>query len=229
MDNRKETLIYENVFGKTPEGWTAEMREDWSMEGKGIAECGEGYLSLRSEMFTVPRDQDGHFNFWLRRAFPANVAFEWEFRYPEPGEEGLAIVMWAARGRNGEAIFDPSLPERKGEVMSDMHSGAIDCYHTSYIARGRKVANLRKNYGFHLLAGGPDLSTVSRPDEWHVIRLEQYRGEITLLFDGEACYRHVDDGTVGGQPIETGGAFGFRQQNNLYRGEYRKFRVYGLQ
>ena len=32
--------------------------------------------------------------------------------------------------------------------MSDMHSGAIDCYHTSYIARGRKEANLRKNYDF---------------------------------------------------------------------------------
>ncbi|MDP6777580.1 MAG: DUF1961 family protein [Candidatus Latescibacteria bacterium] len=229
MGDASQTLIYENAFDKSQDEWAAEMAEDWSMEGKGIAECGNGHLSLRSEIFTVPRDKDGHFNFWLKREFPANVAFEWEFCYPEPGEEGLAIIMWAARGRKGTDIFDPSLPPRKGEVMSDMHSGAIDCYHTSYIARGRKEANLRKNYGFHLVASGPDLSTVSQPDEWHTIRLTQMNATITLLFDGRECYRYHDDGTEGGPPIETGGAFGFRQQNNLYRGDYRNFRVYGLE
>ena len=228
MNEAKETLIYENAFDKSQEEWIAEMREDWAMEGKGIAECGGGYLSLRSEIFTVPRDRDGHFNFWLKRDFPANVAFEWEFRYPEPGNEGLAIVMWAARGRDGEDIFDPGLPSRRGEVMSDMHSGAIDCYHTSYIARGRKEANLRKNYGFHLVSHGHDLSTVSMPDEWHVVRLEQCHNTITLLFDGKESYRYSDDGTAGGPPINTGGKFGFRQQNNLCRGEYRNFRVYAL-
>jgi len=223
------TLVYENAFGKGQEEWLAEMASDWSMEGKGIAECGDGYLSLRSEIFTVPRDSDGHFNFWLKRDFPADVAFEWEFRYPEPGEEGLAIVMWAARGRNGEDLFDPALPPRRGEVMSDMHSGAIDCYHTSYIARGRLEANLRKNYGFHLVTHGHDLSTVSKPDEWHVIRVEQYHNTITLLFDGKASYSYTDDGAVGGPAHTSGGKFGFRQQNNLYRGDYRNFRVYSLQ
>ncbi|MFC1454376.1 DUF1961 family protein [Verrucomicrobiota bacterium] len=229
MNEVKQTLIYENPFNKSQDEWTAEMSKDWSMEGKGITECGNGYLSLRSEIFTVPRNKDGHLNFWLKRDFPANVAFELEFRYPEPGNEGLAILMWAARGRNGEDIFDPALPPRRGEVMSDMHSGAINCYHTSFIARGRKTANLRKNYGFHLLTDGHDLSTVSKPDEWHVIRLEQYHDTIALLFDGKESYRHHDDGSVGGPPISTGGKFGFRQQNNLCRGEYRNFKVYSLQ
>jgi hypothetical protein len=223
-----QTLLYENAFDETAEGWAEEMRADWVMEGKGIAECGDDYLSLRSEIYTEPRDRDGHFNFWLKRDFPADVAFEWSFRYPEPGHEGLAIVMWAAMGRNGEDLFDPALPERKGEVMSDMHSGAINCYHTSYIARGRLEANLRKNYGFHLISHGHDLSTVSEPDEWHVLRVEQYQNSISLLFDGKPSYQHHDDGSVGGPPITTGGKFGFRQQNNLYRGEYRDFKVYGL-
>ena len=41
MDEAKETVIYENAFDKTQEEWSAEMREDWVMEGKGIAECGD--------------------------------------------------------------------------------------------------------------------------------------------------------------------------------------------
>jgi hypothetical protein len=224
----KETLLYENKFDKSPEDWAAEMREDWLLEGKGIVECGEGCISMRSEIFTVPRDKDGHFNFWLRREFPENAAFEFEFRYSEPGDQGLAIIMWAARGRGGESIFDPALPPRRGEVMSDMHSGAIDCYHTSYIARGRKTANLRKNHGFHMLGDGPDLSTVSAPDEWHLVRLEHFNDSIALLFDGEESYRIVDDGSAGGEP-HRGGAFGFRQQNNIHRGDYRNFRVFGLE
>ena len=225
----KETLLYENAFDKTSGAWEAEIAKDWSMEGKGLAECGDGHLSLRSKIYTEPRDQDGHFNFWLRRDFPADVAFEFEFRYAKPGREGLAIVMWGAKGRNGEDLFDPSLPERRGEVMSDMHSGAINCYHTSYIARGREVANLRKNHGFHLIASGPDLSTVSEPDQWHTIRVQQLAATISLLFDDKVIYEFTDDGSTGGPAITTGGKFGFRQQNNLYRGDYRNFRVFGLE
>lgn len=226
--NFKEVLVYENSFNKSQAEWVQEMREDWVLEGKGIIECGNGYLSMRSEIFTVPRDRDGHFNLWLKKDFPANVAYEWEFRYTEPGEQGLAIIIWAAMGKNGEDIFDPSMPPRKGEVMSDFHTGAMNCYHTSYIARGRKRANLRKNYGFHMLTDGPDLSTVSKPNEWHVVRLEQCNGTIRLLFDGKESYRFVDDGSIGGPPILTGGKFAFRQQNNLHNGHYRNLRVYHL-
>ena len=95
----KGTLIYENKFDKSQADWNKEMQEHWVLEGKGIPECGNGYLSLRSEIFTVPRDRDGHFNLWLKKDFPPNVAFEWEFRYSEPGEQGLAIIIWAAEGR----------------------------------------------------------------------------------------------------------------------------------
>jgi len=229
MKEPKATLIYENSFAKSAEEWKKEMAEDWVMEGKGIAECGNGYLSLRSEIFTVPRDKDGHFNFWLKRDFPPDVRFEWEFRFPEQGPEGLAIIFWNAKGRNGEDIFDPSLPKRLGEHMEHYHSGAINAYHTSYIARGRGTANLRKNYGFHLLTSGPDLVTPAGPDKWHLIQVEQFKARIRLLVNGETCYDYTDDGSVGGPPIETGGKMSFRQQNNLYRGEYRNFKVFALE
>ena len=114
MSEPTAELVYENAFDKDQKSWEEEMAADWVMEGKGIAECGNGYLSMRSEIFTVPRDKDGHFNFWLKRDFPANVRFEWEFRFPEEGPQGLAIIFWNAKGCNGEDIFDPSLPERLG-------------------------------------------------------------------------------------------------------------------
>jgi hypothetical protein len=228
MEQPKETLLYENSFDTSQAEWEAEMREHWVMEGKGITECGNGFLLMRSEIFTVPRHSDGHFHMWLKKDFPANAAYEWEFRCPRHGEQGLAIIIWQALGRNGKDLFDPSIPPRRGEVMSDFHSGDINCYHTSYIARSRKIANLRKNYGFHKLADGPDLSTVSNPDEWHTIRVEQFRGTIRLLFDGHECFLCVDDGSMGGPPIEKGGKMAFRQQNNLYEGHYRGFRVFAL-
>ena len=65
--------------------------------------------------------------------------------------------------------------------------------------------------------------------QWHVVRVEQYHGEIRLLFDGQESYRYVDNGTVGGPTIETGGKFAFRQQNNLYRGDYRNLKVFALE
>jgi hypothetical protein len=67
MDDKKESLIYENKFDMSQTDWTAEMNQNWSMEGKGITECGNGYLAMRSEIFTVPRDADGHFNLWLKK------------------------------------------------------------------------------------------------------------------------------------------------------------------
>lgn len=44
MKKSRETLIYENVFDNNQEKWITEMREEWVMEGKGIAECGSGCL-----------------------------------------------------------------------------------------------------------------------------------------------------------------------------------------
>lgn len=229
MNDVQQTIVYENAFSGSQKDWLVEMKKDWLLEGKGVVECGSDHLSMRSTIFTVPRHADGHFNLWLRREFPKNFACEWDFRYSQPGEAGLAIFMWAARGRNGTDIFDASLPERKGEEMADMHSGAINCYHTSYIARDRKTANLRKNYGFHLLCSGEDLSQSCPPEVWHRIRVEQIDDLVTLSYNGQIAYQHRDLGAIGGPPIRTGGAIGFRQQNNLYRGDYRHLTVYSLE
>lgn len=223
----QKELVYEQSFDLNDEQWQHES-QNWVMEGKGVSDCGHGFLRLKSTMFTVPRNADGHFNLWLKEDFPADVSIEWEFRYTEPGPRGLAIIIWAAKGRSGEDIFDPALPERRGEVMSDFHSGALNCYHTSYIARGRKTANLRKNYGFHQIDSGPDLSALGKADEWHLINVEQFGGRIKLFINHQIIYDFLDDGQVGGPPIETGGKLAFRQQNNLHEGHYKNLKVYAL-
>ena len=222
------TLIYRNDFSNAGDNAAKELAADWAMEGKGIAACQGGALRLRSTIFTVPRDKDGHFNFWLKRDLPADLAIEWGFRFPPEGEEGLAIIFWGAKGRHGEDIFDPALPPRRGEVMEDYHSGAIDAYHLSFIARGRKSANLRKNYGFHLAASAPDLVTPAGANRWHKLRLSQYKRRIHFTVNGSTCIDWQDDGQTFGPVINTGGKMSFRQQNNLFYGEYRNLSIYAL-
>jgi hypothetical protein len=102
---RKETLIYENKFNKSQKAWDKEMREEWVLEGKGITESGKGYLSLRSELFTVPRNRHGHFNLWLKKDFPVNVAMNgnsairnpesrvWQLLSGRPKDETVRIYL----------------------------------------------------------------------------------------------------------------------------------------
>ena len=93
----QKELIYEQSFHLNDEQWQDES-QNWIMEGKGISDCTDGFLRLKSTIFTVPRDQDGHFNFWLKEDFPADISMEWGFRYTEPGPQGLAIIIWGAWG-----------------------------------------------------------------------------------------------------------------------------------
>ena len=81
----------------------------------------------------------------------------------------------------------------------------------------------------HLIANGTDLVTPGGHDKWHLVQVEQYKARIKLSVNGQVCYEHLDDGSVGGLPIETGGKMSFRQQNNLYRGDYRNFKVFALE
>lgn len=85
---------------------------------------------------------------------------------PSPGgsarcASGLAILFFAAAGAGGKDLFDPSLPARTGEY-DQYHHGEMDAYHISYFRRmweeerAFHTCNLRKSYGFHLVAQGAD-------------------------------------------------------------------------
>ena len=179
LDLAKAMLLYENRFDD-PAKWAVERGREWTMEGPGLGEIltePGGGLRLRSAHFTIERAPDGHWTYWLRREFPADLAVTWDFRFSDRGPEGLAIVFVCARGRNdgkngknGRDIFDEAIAKRDG-TFAQYTNGDIDSYHVSYISIGRGKANVRKNSGFHLVASGPDLVTEAGADTWHKILL----------------------------------------------------------
>ena len=222
--------LYENTFSASREQGRAEAAKDWVMEGGGIAEWADGRLRLRAKRYTEKRSnvETDHFVYWLRRDFPADFAVEWDFRFPnwKQSPNGLAIIFVCAKGVKGEDIFDPRLAKREG-VFARYHSGDINSYHVSYFAGSRGKANVRKNWGFHLVASGDDLVAADGPEKWHHLLLVRFGGKLVLTVDGKPCITWADDGKEHG-PALGGGKIGLRQQNDLLWGDYTNLRVYAL-
>ncbi len=199
---------------------------DWVAEGPLlVAQVKGGGVEMRSARpDDLPR---GHTVLWLRKELPERFLAEWEFQ--PLGERGLCIVFFAARGRNGEGIFDPALQKREGEFPL-YHSGDIDCYHISYYAHtpetpGRLTSNLRKNHGFHLVANGPP-GVSAHGRGWHRVQLRKEGARIRLAVEGRQIIDFTDDGQTWG-PTLGGGHFGLRQMVWTVAA-YRALRIYEL-
>ena len=124
-------------------------------------------------------------------------------------------------------MFDPSLSPRNGSFVQYL-SGDLDNYHISYWAGDRGSANLRKNHGFHLAAGGEDLVCSAAPDQFQTIRIYKRGGMIRLTVDGRLALRYDDDGRTFG-PVHThSGWIGLRQMAPTHRCEYDHLAVYPL-
>jgi hypothetical protein len=91
---------------------------EWIAEGWGGAEVRDGRLIVAPSPFDTfgrPRPVEpglrSHMVVWNRRIFPADFLLELEMS-PCGSTNGLTIVLFCASGRNGEDIFDLSLPPR---------------------------------------------------------------------------------------------------------------------
>jgi hypothetical protein len=212
-------LIYHNAFD------TPDNLKDWRMEGAGQAAIEDGRLNLA----TVPDKTDplrGHLVYWNTRNFPADFMAEWDFTPTRKG--GLCIVFFAAKGRRGESIFDPSLPPRNG-LFDRYYGGAIDCYHISYYrnsGNAQPESVLRKNYGFNLLEIGPDFCART-PGARTKITLIKQGGRIMFLTNGRLALDVLDDGRAHG-PVLGGGNIGLRQMALTGQCFYDNFAVYEL-
>jgi hypothetical protein len=193
----------------------------WRLEGEGAVSFPRG--RLRQESLRPPEDgQAANIVHWCPVEFPDFISLEWDF-WPLR-EPGLTILFFAARGRAGEDLFDPGLAPRSGPY-DQYHHGDIDALHVSYFRRrlpdemALHTCNLRKSYGFHLVAQGADPIPPARfargPYRIRVVKagpLVQFEvgcGETLLpIFDWK------DDGVSYG-PVLAGGKIGFRQMAPL--------------
>ncbi len=221
-------LIYENPLAR-PEDVAG-----FRMEGEGAVSFPLGRMRL--EGTRDPADgQKANIVFWCDRELPDNIAISWDFH--PISEPGLCILFFAARGRNGEDVFDPALAERSGPY-DQYHHGDIDALHISYFRRKAAseraftTCNLRKSYGFHLVAQGADpLPSVADAAPPYRVELVKAGPHVRFAIGRDA--EHMlpllhwrDDGRSQG-PVLAGGKIGFRQMTPMLA-EYANLRVHAV-
>jgi hypothetical protein len=194
---------------------------DWVLEGKATARTEGGRLVLTNN--------PGHLVFWNTRQFPADVLIEFGVS-PAHANEGLNILFFAAKGRDGGSIFDDKQLMRDGQFKT-YHSGTLDCYHVSYWAtdpngQERGTSHIRKNYGFHIVAMGRDFIAGQGAGP-HRVRVLKLGPDITVEVGGKIAVRWKDDGDTFG-PVLGEGLIGLRQMTHTGECQYTYFKVHAV-
>lgn len=215
VSDRLGKLLYECGMGDAAD------IEGWKLEGPGIISFEDAWMRMSSKL--VDGKPKGHIVHWCPQEFPGSFVAEWDFQVIVP-DSGLCIVFFAAKGENGESIFDPGLPPRDG-TFKQYTSDKLVSYHISYYAAGRGISNLRKNNHFCLIANGPSGIGLNDTSP-HKFRLIKDGAHIQMQMDGRVIIDCTDDGTRCG-PVLGGGWIGLRQMEAT-TARYRNFRVYEL-
>lgn len=219
----EEKLIYDNPLSKK------EDIDGFIMEGNGHISFKEGCMRLKNEL-DDHLGQKANYVLWCPRDFPENVLITWEFK--PVTDQGLCILFFAAAGRKGEDLFDPSLLNRTGEYPQ-YHSGDINAFHVSYFRRKEPderafhTCNLRKSHGFHLAAQGADpLPEAEDAKDFYRMSIRKYHNNIRFMINDLQVFEFDDDGQIFGEGLK-GGKIGFRQLAPL-TADYRNLKVYEL-
>ncbi|MBT2288700.1 DUF1961 family protein [Paenibacillus albidus] len=198
------------------------------LEGEGALTFPMQRLRMESTL-DASEGQKANIVFWCPEEFPADLAVSWKFRPLR--EPGLAILFFAARGKGGRDVFDRSLPRRTGEYQQ-YHHGEMDAFHISYFRRmwaeerSFHTCNLRKSYGFHLVAQGADpLPGTSDMTEAYRMLIVKRGPVVSFAINELPLFTWTDDGSSWG-PLLSGGKIGFRQMAPLIA-EYSDLSIYG--
>ena len=221
--NNELKLLYNNPLAKQ------EDVDGFIMEGSAAVTFPQKRMRLENCLSAV-EGQKANYVFWCPEEFPSDVYIEWEF-WPVR-EPGLCMMFFAARGKGGEDLFSPNLSSRTGEYNL-YHHGDINAFHISYYRRKEKderafhTCNLRKSYGFHLVAQGgdplPDIADALPP---YKVSILKHKDDIYFFIDDLEIFHYVDDGVTYGKKLG-GGKIGFRQLAPFI-GEYANLNVYGI-
>ncbi len=222
-DSLKNSLIYENPLS------SEEDLRGFRLEGRAGMSFPEGRLRLENAE-SADLGQKANYVLWCPRPFPADFLMELDFRPIR--EPGLAMIFFAASGKDGRDLFDPALAPRTGEYVQ-YHHGEINAFHLSFFRRKEKderafhTCNLRKSYGFHLVAQGADpIPDAADAEEMYTLSLLKRGPEVRFAVDGLEVLSFRDDGISWG-PLLGGGYIGLRQLAPMI-GDYAGLRVYSL-
>ncbi|MFW5868435.1 MAG: DUF1961 family protein, partial [Armatimonadota bacterium] len=156
---------------------------------------------------------------WCPEDFQDPVEITYTYRPLTP--HGLSIIFFMAEGRDGEDIFSW---ERDG-TFDQYIKGEMNTYHISYHRDFTDACNVRKNYGFHLVAEAIDPCRMTGHE--YEITVRKFGPHIQFLVDGRLVHNWYDDGTAGGPPHNSG-KIGFRHTREC-QALYDNLRVYRLE
>lgn len=217
----EKRLIYANPL-KTPE----DIR-DFRLEGQAEIRFSDEGMILENRL-SPQEGQKANFVLWCDQIFPADIRICWEFKPVR--EPGLAMLFFAADGIDGKDIFDSALKRREG-IYDQYHHGDINTFHLSYFRRKEPderafhTCNLRKSYGFHLVAQGADpIPAAADADRMYRLCIEKEGGKIRFLAEGMELLSFQDDGKTFG-PHLGAGRIGFRQLAPMV-GIYSNLEIY---
>ena len=224
MTNYRLTeLIYENPLASEADV------EGFQLEGQAHITFPRGCMRMENAL-DPELGQEANFVFWCPEDFPPDIAVSWAFTPIR--EPGLCILFFAATGREGEDLFDPSLQARMGEYRM-YHHGDINAFHLSYFRRRHAserafhTCNLRKSYGFHMTAQGADpIPSVQDATPPYNIQLIKCGPEVAFTINELPLLHFKDDGETYG-PLLKGGKIGFRQMAPLMA-EYANLKVHAV-
>jgi len=225
MENYRVTdPIYENPLA------TKSDIAGFRLEGDAATTFPSG--RLRMENLRDPAEgQKANFVFWCPEDLPPDIALSWDF-WPIR-EPGLCILFFAAKGIHGEDLFDPRLAARTGEYRM-YHHGDINAFHISYFRRRHPnerafhTCNLRKSYGFHMVAQGADpIPSIEDAQSPYHIRLIKCESKVAFYVNDLPILHWTDDGETYG-PLLGGGKIGFRQMAPLVA-EYANLKVHAVE
>lgn len=223
FENIRGDLIYENPLS------SAEDLREFTLEGKALIQFPHGRLRLENAE-SAQLGQKANYVLWCRKVFPADMLLEIDFQPLR--EPGLAMLFFSASGRDGRDLFDPSLAPRTGEYVQ-YHHGDINAFHLSFFRRKEKdersfhTCNLRKSYGFHLVAQGADpIPDVADAENCYTLSLLKQGADVRFAVNGLEVLSFHDDGAAYG-PLLQGGCIGLRQLAPMM-GEYANLRVFAL-
>ena len=201
----------------------------WIAEGTGGAEIRNGQLRVAPSPFdssghpqAVPAAQRSNMVVWNRQIFPADFLLAFDMS-PGDSPSGLTIVLFCAAGKNGEDLFDLSLPTRRADYPA-YHSGAIRNYTDAYWSRnsnppGEPLTNrLRKNPGFNEVASGPSLTSTSADFPCHV-RILKVGPLVAVEINGHVILQWHDPAPLGA------GRIGFRSMSGVTTVAYGNLKV----
>lgn len=199
----------------------------WIAEGLGGTEIRDGKLRVSPFPFDAAGKPDtgkprSNTVVWNNRIFPADFLLEFEMS-PNGSTGGLTIVFICGAGKNGEDIFDLSLPPRRADYKT-YHSGAIANYSDSYWSRNTEAESatnrLRKNPGFKLVTEGRSLTT-GATDVVHRVRILKVGSHVEIEINGKIIVKWDDPE----KPLGAG-RIGLRSMEGVTMVTYDNFKVW---